>query len=285
MRKPYKDMSPVLVFDCHCLGYQAFYTMSELSHRGDMTGILHGFLTQVLSAMYRFKTNQVVFCWDSKTSKRKELYPSYKANRKIDDPEKLKQILRAKKMFRKLRKDILPGLGFKNIFQQAGYEADDLIASVVRNNVNQFVIVSSDHDLYQLLNGNISIWNPMHRKMTTYKSFKETYGVFSNVWMDVKTIAGCDGDNVPGVKGVGEKTCIKYLSGKLSKKSVVVQKIKDFLTSPECIRNLELVRLPFKGTRICKIDVPDILDPSKFHAVLKPYKLRMIEKELVKFLG
>jgi DNA polymerase-1 len=249
-----------ILLDCNYLCHRAKHTTGELSYKGNVTGTIYGFLESLIGFQDLFNSCDFVFCWDSRTSKRKEIYSEYKANRQRK--EYTKEDMEFDKAFRKqmskLRTTYLPMIGFKNIFIQKGYESDDIIASICNNNEkrknnNEIVIVSSDSDLFQCVSYCTSLYNPQTNKMLTLQNFKRQYGINPVRWGLVKSLAGCVTDNVKGIKGVGEKTAVKYLLNKLKKDSKAYKSI----SSPEGIkifnRNKELVILPFKNTNTFRL--------------------------------
>jgi len=248
-----------LLLDCNYLCHRARWSTGYLSYEGDATGVIYGFLKSLSSFQDIFNTSNFVFCWDSNTSKRKEIYPEYKANREkkeyTDEEQKFNRAFR--RQMKKLRTTYLPMIGFRNVFIQRGYEADDIIASLclytLDNDDLEGVVISSDEDLYQCIEGNISFYNPRTSKTLTLQSFKKQYGIEPIRWGLVKSFAGCTTDNVKGVQGVGEKTAIRYMKKELG----TYTKAHQAITSPEGInifnRNKDLVILPMKGTQRFKL--------------------------------
>lgn len=242
-----------LVIDSNYIAHQARYTMGDLGVDSIPTGVVFGFLSRVLSLGQMFSTNDFVFCWDSRSSKRKSMCLEYKSKRHKDlSDEERENMLLAFKQFTLLRKRILPSIGFNNVHVQRGYEADDIIARLVLHSKGTFVVVTADEDMLQILRGNVRIWNPSRKVMTTQASFKETYGISPVEWAQVKSIAGCGSDNVKGIFRVGEKTAASYLRGELKQTSVAYKAI----VSPEgkgiARRNAPLVTLPLHGTHTPK---------------------------------
>lgn len=232
---------PVLVIDCYNLCYAALYTTGDLTWDDMETGTSFGFLRQVFSIAKKFKTGKLVFCWDSRKSYRKLIYPEYKGDRNLDliEEEALKLKL-AKKQIDELRTKIIPAFGFKNSFICTGYEADDLIAYTVTKCLNT-VVVSADSDLWQLLDST-SIYNQCAKKMITKDGFEKEHGIEPSRWKDVIALMGSH-NNVTGIDGIGPVTAVKYLRGELSdgvkKKSIETPEAQELVR-----RNLKLITLP-----------------------------------------
>lgn len=246
-----------LVLDCPNLCHRAFYTTGSLSYNGDATGVTYGFLVSLLSLIEEHATRDVIFCFDYGKGLREKHCPEYKAARRQkererpDDEKEARRGLRRE--IRRLRDEILPELGYRNIFYQKGYEADDLIARVclMLSPPDEMVIVSSDKDLYQLISKDVSIWNPIKKIAYTLKSFTTEFGLLPIHWSTVKALSGCTSDGVEGIKGIGEKTAVKFLLGQLKETSKAHQNIAN--NEEIWRRNLPLVKLPYKGTKIPKI--------------------------------
>ncbi len=241
-----------LLIDVHNVCYRNWYTMGNLTHKGNATGVIYGLFRDIRSLQELHNTKHIAFCFDLGQSFRCNVYPGYKAKRKEKQENESEEDQRARadlrEQIRKLRTEYLPAIGFKNIFFQDGYEADDIIASVCLESLSekdQAILVSTDQDLYQLLSEKVSIWNPNRAKIITMKSFLKEYEIPPKMWVKVKSIAGCSTDEVEGVKGVGEKTALKYLRGELESSRKTFQSIiqsKDIRD-----RNRRLVELPYPG--------------------------------------
>ena len=241
-----------LILDCNFLCHRLKHAMGGLSFEGGPTGIIYGFLKSIPMYQEMFDTPHIIFCWDSKSSKRSKIFPKYKANRLIRKREMSDEEIDFENDFRyqmkMLRLKYLPMIGFQNIFCQKGYEADDLIASLCLSisEKSNIVIITSDQDLYQCLATNIFIYDPNKRKRMTLQGLYKQYGVRPHEWKMMKAIAGCSTDNVPGVKGIGEKTALKYLIEGLSDTTKAFQRINSEQGWKIYKRNLKLVSLPFR---------------------------------------
>jgi len=246
-----------LIVDTPSLAYRAWHTTKGLSFNGVETGVAYGVLKEVKRLQEQFGTPYVVFCFESRFSLRRKLYPDYKRNRRP-----VKHVLeavvegaedraRVQSGLRRLKADYLPEIGFRNLFSQTGYEADDMIAVVAEQlamEKERVVIVSPDNDMLQLLNERVSIWSPIKKQLLTADEFETKRGLRPCSWAEVKAMAGCSSDCVPGIRGVGETTATKYLNGTLNPKSKTAEKIR--AAEDIVVRNLPLVKLPFEGARI-----------------------------------
>lgn len=251
-----------LVVDVSCLAYRAMYTTGNLASGTEATGTLYGFLAEVQRLYSRFDSHQFAFCFDSVRGpwRRQRLYEPYKRNRiPTNDPvvEKAKQEMHLQ--IRKLKTTVLPQLGFQNLFEEDGYEADDAIACVTESLRlgDTAVIVSADKDLYQLLRTRRVVqFNPCWkvplagRVASCYTQFDlatEFEGIVPDQWASLKAIAGCHSDNVKGCVGVAEKSAAKYLTHRLSLHTGKYRAIESFLKSEEYATNLQLCSLPFRN--------------------------------------
>lgn len=269
-----------LVLDCNYLCHRAKHTFKELSFNGSVTGAIYGVLKDILYFRKEFSTPYIVFCWDYGKSMRKGISETYKAHRKKELNE---EDLLYEKAFRKqmnlLREKYLPAIGYKNIFYQEGYEADDIIASVCNNlpKGDEAVIVSADHDLYQLINKNVCVFHPQRQIIVSVDLFEKEYEISPKEWTKVKAIAGCSSDNIIGIQGVGEKTAIKYLNNKVKPSSKVYQKLTE--QAEEMLKkNLPLVELPLKGTKIFKLK-KDRLSKEGWHKVIRKLGIKSLKEE------
>jgi DNA polymerase-1 len=248
-KKQSSIMKKTTLIDSNYICYRAKFATGHLQYGNVRTGILFGFFNQLITAAEKTQPDQIVFFWDSKKSKRREIFPDYKIKRRQERTELEEQEWKtAYAQFNQLRKKILPDLGFNNQFLQSGYESDDLIAQYVFDygNKEDICVVTGDDDLLQLLEYCI-IYNPAKESFVDTKKFTEIYGISPSQWSEVKKIAGCNSDCVPGVQGVAEKTAIKYLTGDLK---TTTKKYQDIVNNGEVIeRNHKLVVLPFEGTQ------------------------------------
>jgi len=268
----------ILIIDSNFVCYMFRFAFGGLNFEEKPTAIIFGFLNQLYALAGRFKTNKFVFCWDSRKSYRRQRNPNYKSSRREEKTDEDREDDRiAFKQFSDLRQCVLPKLGFKNNYIQTGCEADDLIASIVMNNPGDFVIVSSDNDLLQLLDTGLNycaLYNPITKKQITATDFRKEWGIDPFQWTAVKSIAGCNGDNVPGVPGVGEKTAVKFITGKLSK-GVIYDRIMDAEGAGGLIEETRwFVELPLPGTKKFELQENENFLFNKFVDICEEYGFR-----------
>ena len=231
------------IIDSLALTYSSKFAIPKLYSEDQETGIIYGFMRYVLALQKKFNFDQFIFCFDSRRSKRKELFSGYKSGRSNYDVSKL-----VYSQVDILKNEILPNIGFNNLFESDGLEADDIIGSLcqTKNPNDDYIIISRDHDLYQLLNKNIDMYDYISKEITTTESFQEKYNIDPIQYGMVKAIAGCKSDTVPGIPRIGEKSAIKYLNDTIKYTSKIYAKIE--MGNDIIERNKPLVILPFDGT-------------------------------------
>ncbi len=197
-----------------------------------------------------FDCTDLAFAFDKKPYRRRELYAGYKASRDVRkvDEEEADAIDACRLAIDKLRSDYLPKLGYQNVLAKRGYEADDMLAQAAKDceAPDRCILVTADQDLYQCLSRTCAVYHPQRNQFVTAKSFRAEKGIDPSRWAEVKAIAGCSSDDIPGVEGVGEATAIKHLTKGIPRLHKVAWKLHEFVKSPEYQRNLTLTRLPFE---------------------------------------
>jgi len=266
-----------IIIDCNGLCHREYHSLRNigLNYSGLKTDIIFGFFRELKYFVKTMHCNKFIFAWDSVRNFRINKYPEYKLKRrtqkeeKSDEEKELERIIFDQ--FDELRIDILPFLGFQNIFIQTGMEADDIIASVVMNNYEDYnlTVVSGDEDLLQLLDY-CKIYRPIKKEYVSRETFINKYGIEPIDWVKVKAIAGCVSDEVKGIDGVGEKTAIRYLLGELPNTHKTYQKIISQEGQEIYNRNLPIVKLPFEGTHRFII-ANDRLNIYSFRKVFEKY--------------
>lgn len=273
----------VIIIDSSNVAHASFHAMGELTHLDNPTGVLYGFLNKISYLSKYHKTLDFIFCFDRRPYLREEIYPEYK----VKDHKYTREEERAARkilfaQLKELRRRILKSIGFRNIFWQEGYEADDIIAAIILNRnpkdkLTEYIIVSSDKDLYQLLDFSlqIKIMKSGKQGLFHYGDFIGMFGVTPDQWSEVKAIAGCYTDGVEGVKGVGEITASKYINGILKKESVACQNINSKKGQRIIKRNRKLVHLPYKGTEVPVLR-PNRVTTEKWNGVCEEFGMKSL---------
>jgi 5'-3' exonuclease len=241
-----------IILDVSYLCYRAFYATGGLSYREKSTGAAYGLFRDLITLENRFGSRHFVFCFDHGPGLREKEYPAYKLDRRrlalqVSQAENLRRI---RSEIQALREDYLPQLGYCNVFSQPGYEADDVIASVVHGlgGREHAVIVSADQDLYQLLGPGVACYKPGEPDLFTEQSFRAKHGIPPGLWATALAIMGGH-DNIQGVMGAGEVKTARYLREDLDPGSKICRDIMRFTGSAEFRQNLRLCKLPFPGAQ------------------------------------
>lgn len=248
------------------------------------TYIIFGFLLKLQLLTQKTKPNVIVFATDSlpEDSVRRKLYPPYKLKRTTREktPEEIALNEIAYPQFDEVEQEVLPSMGYKNIYQEKGLEADDIIGSICKTYKNcEIVIVTTDQDMYQLLSPTVCILKPGTMKYYTKASFEKEYGIEPKMWKRVKAIGGCTSDEVKGVPGVAEKTVLKYLKGNLPSHYKSYISIKSEKGRKITNRNKALVILPFRRTP--EYDIKhDVVSKIRVQGMARKYGFKSIEMDI-----
>ena len=210
----------LFLIDGYALIYRAFFAMLSrplTTSRGENTSAAWGITNFLLRLVDTHRPEYVGWVHDAGTSFRHERYPAYKATREKLD-EELQQdfdrsVTRIESLLQAFRVPLVA---------VDGYEADDVIATLAERGAAagiDVVIVSGDKDFYQLIGPRVSLLNPgrggpgaVEEQLVTAATAHERLGVAPAQTVDYLALVGDSADNVPGVRGVGEKTAQKLLS-------------------------------------------------------------------------
>lgn len=207
-------MKKIALLDTYAFFYKAHYAFEKnplFSQKGENTSVIFSFISSLIQIVSENDLENLICVLDSKGKTiRHEIESTYKANRP-PIPEDLKLQINA-------LVDFIPLLGIPCL-QKSGYEADDIIAQLVREskkkNDVEILIFSSDKDLMQLVGENTYVMlgdrqNRHYIKMNDDK-VKEKYGVIPQKIADYLALVGDSSDNVAGVRGVGKVSASKLL--------------------------------------------------------------------------
>lgn len=204
----------LFLVDGYALIYRSFFALGEqrlTSSKGENTAIAHGTLEFLRRLLDRHRPDYIAWVHDAGDSFRHQTFADYKATRERLAPEQKADFDTGVEHV----EEILRGYRIP-VLSLDGYEADDVIGTLARQAVDRgvdTVIVSGDKDFVQLVRDGIQVLNPWHGRpgRTTEKwydttSASERLGVPPDRVIDYLALVGDSSDNVPGVRGIGEKT-------------------------------------------------------------------------------
>ncbi len=200
-----KPRSRIAIFDGHALLHRGFHAIPYLSTKdGTPTNGVYGFTMMLLNAIKELQPEYVVVAWDmpGKTF-RHDMYKDYKGTRKETDADLVPQFDVTRNLLDVFE---IPVIGVE------GYEADDVIGTLAaqHKNTHDVVIVTGDMDELQLVDEHVRVYTLRRGFSDTVlydvKAVEERYGVNPEEFLVTKALKGDSSDNIPGVKGIGEKT-------------------------------------------------------------------------------
>ncbi|MCC6346561.1 MAG: hypothetical protein IT388_05175 [Nitrospirales bacterium] len=225
----------VYLIDGNSYYYRAYHAIRGLSNaKGFPTNALYGFTSMLLRIIRERKPDALAIAFDSPSpTGRHRMYREYKAQRPEMPHDLSVQIPRIKEIVQAFR---IPS------FELPGYEADDIICTLARKTAAQgagVFIVTGDKDMMQAVNDGIRIYDPMKDLVIDAKQVEERFGLPPERIPEIMALTGDAVDNIPGVKGIGEKTAKELLreAGGLDA----------LLAHPERVRNERLRRLVQEG--------------------------------------
>ena len=203
-------MKKVILVDGNNLMFRSYFATAYTgalmkNSKGQATNALYGFTNMINKIVEEEKPAYMVVAFDIGKNFRHEKYTEYKAGRN-ETPDDLKSQM-------PLARTLLDAMGIKHL-ELEGYEADDIIGTLAKeadlDSEYDALIVSSDHDLLQLISPQVSMKMLKSKDATYYtvESFREEYGFDPIKIIDLKALMGDASDNIPGVKGIGEKTAL-----------------------------------------------------------------------------
>jgi DNA polymerase-1 len=209
MTAPHTDRRPTLyLIDGSAYIYRAFFALPALNNsKGLQTNAVYGFTTMLLKIIRERQPDGIAVAFDEKgPTMRHEEFKAYKAQRPPMPDGMKSQIPYIHRVVDALA---IPGL------RQAGYEADDLIGTLARKAEHagyDVVIVTGDKDMFQLLTPHVRIYDPVKDKWFGETECRERFGVEPARVVEIMGLMGDATDNIPGVKGIGEKTAMKLIA-------------------------------------------------------------------------
>ncbi len=197
------------VIDTFGFFFRSYYALPQYlkTKEGFPTGLLTGFVNFISTLQKKHDSDYIIFAIDSKgPTFRNELDENYKANREAPPEDLQKQLPVAIEWINKM--------GYKTLGKE-GYEADDMIATVVKFAKKEGIhvrVVSHDKDLYQLIDdGRVVLVDAIKNTIIDEDFCVKKYGIHPRQFVDYQALLGDSADNVPGVKGIGKVTAAKLL--------------------------------------------------------------------------
>ncbi|HEY5383232.1 MAG TPA: DNA polymerase [Candidatus Paceibacterota bacterium] len=198
----------IIILDTHAILHRAYHALPDFtSKKGEPTGALYGLVSMLVKIITDLKPDYIVAAADlAAPTHRHIVYEKYKAQRAETEEALVSQIVRSR--------DVLRAFGIP-LYEKEGFEADDCIGTIVEDLKTRrdldIVIASGDMDMLQLIDDD-------HVRVFTFKkglsetvlynkkSVVERFGFGPKLIADYKGLRGDPSDNIPGVKGIGEKT-------------------------------------------------------------------------------
>jgi DNA polymerase I len=202
------------LIDGHALAYRTYFALTGYSpsgsrwqtSKGEPTAGIYGFSTVLLRLLEQEKPDYLAVAFDVGKTFRDDLFPEYKATRAKMPDDLRPQIERIRQLVDSFN---IPRL------EMDGYEADDVLGTIAKKVAAQGIgvkIITGDRDLLQLVGDHVIVSLPQKGKMgesqdyITEEQVKDYFGVPPRLVVDYKALLGDSSDNIPGVKGIGEKT-------------------------------------------------------------------------------
>lgn len=225
MPKPEKNKQRLVLLDAHAILHRAYHALPDFhTKKGEPTGALYGLSAMLIKIIEDLKPDYLVACYDVHApTMRHEIYKDYKAGRKKAEDDLIMQIKKSREVFESLN---VP------IYEKAGYEADDILGTIVaevgprrdraskRSNLEtdlEIIIASGDMDTMQLISGeDVKVYTLKKGIKDTIMydedAVKERFGFGPKLIPDYKGLSGDPSDNIVGVKGIGEKTATTLIT-------------------------------------------------------------------------
>ena len=224
----------LLVIDGNSIANRAFFGIKLLTTKdGQYTNAIYGFLNILLSLLKECQPDEVAVAFDLKAPTfRHQMYEGYKANRHGMPPELAQQM--------PVLKQLLADLGYRTVTAE-GWEADDILgtlAAACAARRDDCFLATGDRDSLQLVSESTTVLlasTVMGRSKTVtmdVDAIREKYGITPRQLIEVKSLMGDTSDNIPGVRGIGEKTALSLVQNFGSMEGVY-QHIEDKLIKPK----------------------------------------------------
>jgi DNA polymerase-1 len=253
--------------------YRAFFALPALNNsHGLQTNAILGFTTMLLKILRERKPDGLVVAFDEKgPTLRHTEFKAYKAQRPPMPEGMSAQIPYIHRVVDTLN---IPSV------RQAGYEADDLIGTLAHQAEQagfDVVIVTGDKDMFQLLTPHVRIYDPVKDKWLGEMECRERFGVEPARVVEIMGLMGDATDNIPGVKGIGEKTAMKLIAqfGTIEELLHRVEEVTPPRIKALLIEQADNARLSRRLATI-HLDSPVTFDPTTYH-IKPPHQDQLID--------
>ena len=258
-------------------------------------GGIVGFLKSLGHAIRTIQPTRCIIVFDGKggSSRRRKMFPDYKNKRKPtlrknrvgmysnDTNEKRNMIIQFQRIIEYLGNLPVTVLSVDNV------EADDVIAylgkQVYNKPENKIVVMSTDKDFLQLVNGRISVWNPTKKTMYHPEQVEKDYGIPSHNFLIYRMLDGDVSDSIPGIQGWGLKTIAKKLPMIMEDKKLEVKDLVEYSKNQEgkifknLLDNVGQLDLNYKLMQLDEVDISGSIKMKVVDIIKEPIQ------QLVKF--
>ena len=297
-------MKRVILVDGNNLMFRSYYATAYSGNimknsKGFPTNALYGFVSMMNKIINEEKPEYIAVAFDIGKNFRKEKYDFYKEGRSAT-PDELK-------MQMPIARDILTAMGIKYL-ELAPYEADDIIGTLAHMADEDpevyATIVSSDRDLLQLISPVVDVKLLKQKDYIRYnpETFLLDWGIEPIKIIDLKALAGDSSDNIPGVKGIGDKTALKLLQeyGSLegiyenienikgkTREKLETDKENAFMSKEiatiyrEVPLDIEFEGIKYLGTN--EKELASIYEELEFYSLLKNFDRKSTEEKNIEF--
>lgn len=260
-----KNKEKLIIIDGNALIHRSFHALPPTiaTKKGEITNAVYGFTSVLIKAIKDFKPTYIILTLDKKgPTFRHKQFTEYKAKREKAPDELYSQFPRVR--------EIATAFGVP-IFEKSGYEADDLIGTIAKTTDARIdkIILTGDMDTLQLIDKDTKVYT-MSRGLSDSviyddKAVFEKYGLKIEQLIDYKALRGDPSDNIPGVRGIGEKTAVEILQ-----KFITLDNLYNFIEN-----KFEKI-----DKKVLKNDLDKVLSPRVKELLVEQKKEALMSREL-----
>jgi DNA polymerase-1 len=272
----------LVLIDSNAIIHRSYHALPKnmSTSRGEPTNAVYGFTTTLIKVLEDLKPDYLAASFDMRgPTFRHEQFKDYKATRVKADQELYDQIPRVKELLNVM--DI-------PIYEKEGFEADDIIGTIVSRLTNKFetlnpksetnpndqnpkkltaesskleaYIVSGDKDIFQLVDGNIKVYNLKkglsQTQIVDREFIKKEYSLDPEDFIDLKALAGDPSDNIPGVPGIGAKTATSLIQ-QFDSLEKLYQKLQEASEAAETLNQISNIKYQNDKSKLKNINVEE----------------------------